>query len=56
MSVVQVQNVCDPTNTHNVWIANFTGVRVEEITRATILTMMTVCIGGLLLGAFMFLR
>ncbi|MCA1624251.1 MAG: citrate transporter [Acidobacteria bacterium] len=24
MSVVQVQNVCDPTNTHNVWIANFT--------------------------------
>jgi hypothetical protein len=56
MSVVQVQNVCDPTNTHNVWIANFTGVRVEEITRATILTMMAVCIGGLLLGAFMFLR
>jgi hypothetical protein len=56
MSVVQVQNVCDPTNTHNVWIANFTGVRVEELTRATILTMMTVCIGGLLLGAFMFLR
>jgi hypothetical protein len=56
MSVVQVQNVCDPTNTHNVWIANFTGVRVEEITRATILTMMMVCIGGLLLGAFMFLR
>jgi hypothetical protein len=56
MSVVQVQNVCDPTNTHNVWVANFTGVRVEEITRATILTMMAVCLGGLLLGAFMFLR
>lgn len=56
MSVVQVQNVCDPTNTHNVWVANFTGVRVEEITRATIVTMMAVCFGGLLLGAWMFLH
>jgi hypothetical protein len=55
MSIVQVQNVCDPTNTHNVWVANFTGVRVEEITRATLVTMMIVCIGGLLLGAWMFL-
>ncbi len=26
MAVVQVQNVCDPTNTQNVWVANFTGV------------------------------
>jgi len=25
MAVVQVQNVCDPTNTQNVWVANFTG-------------------------------
>ncbi|MCA1637955.1 MAG: citrate transporter [Acidobacteria bacterium] len=56
MSVVQVQNVCDPTNTHNVWIANFTGVRVEEITKETILPMMIVCIGGLILGAVLFLR
>lgn len=56
MSVVQVQNVCDPTNTHNVWVASFTGVPVAEITRATLLTMMAVCFGGLLLGAAMFLR
>lgn len=56
MSVVQVQNVCDPTNTHNVWVANFTGVRVEELTRATLVTMMLVCFGGLVLGAWMFLR
>ena len=33
MAVVQVQNVCDPTNTQNVWVANFTGVAVERITR-----------------------
>ncbi len=56
MSVTQVQNVCDPTNTHNVWIANFTGVRVEEMTKETLLPMMLVCIGGLILGAIMFLR
>jgi len=56
MSVTQVQNVCDPTNTHNVWIANFTGVRVEEMTKETLLPMMIVCIGGLILGAILFLR
>ncbi|HZO95621.1 MAG TPA: hypothetical protein VFB22_17865 [Candidatus Baltobacteraceae bacterium] len=36
MAVVQVQNVCDPTNTQNVWVANFTGVPVERITRLTL--------------------
>lgn len=36
MAVVQVQNVCDPTNTQNVWVANFTGVPVAEITRLTL--------------------
>ncbi len=35
MAIVQVQNVCDPTNTQNVWVANFTGVSVERITRLT---------------------
>jgi H+/gluconate symporter-like permease len=56
MSVTQVQNVCDPTNTHNVWIANFTGVRVEEMTKETLIPMMAVCLGGLILGALLFLR
>jgi len=36
MAVVQVQNVCDPTNTQNVWVANYTGVRVDEITKLTL--------------------
>ncbi|HTW84604.1 MAG TPA: PDZ domain-containing protein [Candidatus Sulfotelmatobacter sp.] len=36
MCVVQVQNVCDPTNTQNVWVANFTGIAVERITRLTL--------------------
>lgn len=56
MCVVQVQNVCDPTNTHNVWIANFTGVRVEELTKDTIIPTVLVCIIGLIISALMFLR
>ncbi len=36
MAVVQVQNVCDPTNTANVWVANFTGTPIEEITKRTL--------------------
>jgi hypothetical protein len=55
MSIVQVQNVCDPTNTHNVWVATYTGVRVEDITIATLPAMMLVCLGGLLVGAWLFL-
>jgi hypothetical protein len=36
MAVVQVQNVCDPTNTANVWVANFTGVAIDAITKRTL--------------------
>jgi hypothetical protein len=36
MAVVQVQNVCDPTNTANVWVANFTGVPIQALTRRTL--------------------
>ncbi len=59
MAVVQVQNVCDPTNTANVWVANFTGVTVDEITKltlpfqvavATAATIAVVLFGGSLLG------
>jgi hypothetical protein len=56
MSIVQVQNVCDPTNTHNVWIANFTGIRVEELTKQTLLPMMIVCLGGLMIAVALFWR
>ena len=60
MAVVQVQNVCDPTNTQNVWVANFTGIGVERITRltlpwqvgvATIATIVAVVAGRALFGA-----
>lgn len=55
MSIVQVQNVCDPTNTHNVWVATYAGVGVEDVTRATLPAMMLVCLGGLVVGAWLFL-
>jgi hypothetical protein len=56
MSIVQVQNVCDPTNTQNVWIASYVGIRVEEITRETIIYKMAVCLAGLTLGSLLYLR
>lgn len=56
MAIVQLQNVCDPTNTHNVWVANYVGVRVEELTKSTILTMIVICFVGLIISAFLFLK
>lgn len=56
MAIVQLQNVCDPTNTHNVWVANYVGVRVEELTKSTILTMILICFAGLIIGAALFLK
>jgi hypothetical protein len=48
MAVVQVQNVCDPTNTANVWVANFTGVPIDTITRRTLPYQTGVAIAGTL--------
>lgn len=55
MAMVQVQNVCDPTNTHNVWVANFVGVQVEDLTKSTFLTMFLICLGALVVGSLMFI-
>jgi H+/gluconate symporter-like permease len=55
-SIAQVQTMCDPTNTHNVWVANYVGMRVEEITRATIIYKIAVCIVGLIVGSVLYLR
>lgn len=55
MCVVQVQNICDPTNTHNVWVANFVGLRVEQFTKETIIPVMLVCFTGLMIAAMLYL-
>lgn len=54
MCIVQVQNVGDPTNTHNVWVANFVGVRVEDFTRATLVPMVIFCVLSLSIAALFF--
>jgi hypothetical protein len=36
LAVGQVQGVCDPTNTHNVWLAQFTHTSVEELLKRTL--------------------
>jgi hypothetical protein len=52
MAVVQVQNVCDPTNTANVWVANFTGVPIVTITRRTLAYQTGVAIAATLAVVF----
>lgn len=56
LSLIQVQSVCDPTNTQNVWVANFSEIPVEKITRMTLLFQMGVAFIGLCLGAWLYLR
>ncbi len=56
MCLVQVQNACDPTNTHNVWVANYVGMRVEETTKETLLFKVVICMAGLIAGSLLYLR
>lgn len=51
LSVGQIQGVCDPTNTHNVWIANYLDINVQDILKKTLFYMWLVAILGLIIGA-----
>lgn len=53
-SVGMLQGVCDPTNTHNVWIANFCKVPVNDLTRASLPWVLAIVLLGLIAGAIMF--
>jgi len=55
LSVGQLQGVCDPTNTHNVWIANYVGIDVQRILRTTLPYVWPAAALGLLLAAFLFM-
>ncbi len=35
MSVGQIQGICDPTNTHNIWIATYLGTDTQTLLRKT---------------------
>ncbi|MDK2966217.1 transporter [Lacrimispora sp.] len=48
-----VQSVCDPTNSHNVWIADFTKIDVNEFTKKNILWIMVSTFVGLIVASFL---
>ncbi|MHB9130146.1 MAG: hypothetical protein ACYDBB_03525 [Armatimonadota bacterium] len=54
MSVGMIQGVCDPTNTHNVWIANYTNTDVQDILKRTLPYMWLLAIIGLILSALLY--
>lgn len=51
LSTGQIQGVCDPTNTHNVWVASRLEVDLQEVLRRTLPWVWAVSILGLILGA-----
>jgi hypothetical protein len=55
LSVGQLQGVSDPTNTHNVWIANYVGVDVQRLLRATLPYVWAAAAAGLVIGAALFM-
>jgi hypothetical protein len=55
ISVGSMQGVCDPTNTHNVWIANYLGVEVLELTMKLLPFIWFLTVMGLFIAGFRFL-
>ncbi len=55
LSVGQIQGVCDPTNTHNVWIANELRIDVNQILKKTFPYMWALATVGLIISAVVFL-
>lgn len=47
-----VQAVCDPTNSHNVWVSDYTKVDVNEYLKKTILWIMASTLAGLIVAGF----
>lgn len=55
VSVGAIQGVCDPTNTHNVWIASYLGVDVITITKKLIPYIWVLAIIGLIISAISYI-
>ena len=47
-----VQAVCDPTNSHNVWVSDFTKTDVNEVLKKTIIWITASTIIGLIVSSF----
>ncbi|MEW6203083.1 MAG: hypothetical protein AB1546_13985 [bacterium] len=54
LSVGMIQGVCDPTNTHNAWLAGYLGTDVMVFTRRTLPYMWLLAVSGLIVAGFMF--
>ncbi len=54
LSVGQVQGVCDPTNTQNVWLSNELKLDVQQVMWRTLPYMWALSFVGLLIAAFLF--
>ena len=52
LSVGQIQGVCDPTNTYNVWISNNLNLNVQDILKKTILYVWILAVVGLVVAGF----
>ena len=55
LSVGQIQGISDPTNTHNVWLANEMRVDVQKVLYNTIPYTWVIAIAGLIASAFYFM-
>jgi hypothetical protein len=55
LTVGQIQGVCDPTNTHNVWTSQAIGNDVNDIMKKTIPYVWAAAIAGLILAAVLYL-
>ena len=53
-AVGMIQGVCDPTNTYNVWLANYTNTDVQDILKRTLPYMWALTFLGLLLSALLY--
>lgn len=54
MSTGQVQGICDPTNTHNVWTAQETGVDVNDLLKKMLPYVVAVVLASLVVAAFLY--
>jgi len=54
ISVGMIQGVCDPTNTHNVWIASYQGITPNKILRKTLPFVWVAAVMGLAISAYLY--
>jgi hypothetical protein len=54
MSVGQVQGISDPTNTHNIWLANEMRVDAQKVLWNTLPYTWSISVAGLIAAGFLF--